>query len=357
MRIKKIVKQRIAYIDIIKFWGISFLLFEHTGNWTELGGVYNLIKIWICSFHMPLFFIAYGMAVTVTPIKEKSIKGVLAFVEKRFTGLIIPYLLWCCIYATNYGTDFFKGIIYGTNPSLGVAATNQVLWFLPAIFLATLLYQAMVELEERVIRKNGIVFWGAAMILCGAISVCMKHYRPALGWWFGLDIAFSGCVFMIAGNYLRKLLDKLYDTKNIVKLLLAILLLVLGGVCAWANEPQEFWVAIMALAIYGKKYIGFVATACISTFAIALISILTEKIRLLAWLGENSLIIMAVHYIIFPYTVSWCTTHLSSIYLKGHCLSNVLIPTANMLLTEIICIPIIFLICRYMPILKGKRKG
>lgn len=65
------MKSRVAYIDTLKFFGIFILLFEHTGNWTSLNGIYNPVKIWICSFHMPLFFIAYGMAL---PIKEKSKK-------------------------------------------------------------------------------------------------------------------------------------------------------------------------------------------------------------------------------------------------------------------------------------------
>ena len=52
---------RVTYIDILKCFGIFFLLFEHTGNWCSLEGYYTLIKVWICSFHMPLFFAAYGM--------------------------------------------------------------------------------------------------------------------------------------------------------------------------------------------------------------------------------------------------------------------------------------------------------
>ena len=35
------------YIDIVKFLGIFLLFIEHTGNWTELGGKYNYLKIWI----------------------------------------------------------------------------------------------------------------------------------------------------------------------------------------------------------------------------------------------------------------------------------------------------------------------
>lgn len=72
-------KKRIAYIDILKFLGIALLLFEHTGNWVQLGGIYNPIKVWICSFHMPLFFIAYGMVVRNCSFKVKNLNEVLVF--------------------------------------------------------------------------------------------------------------------------------------------------------------------------------------------------------------------------------------------------------------------------------------
>lgn len=349
-------KKRIAYIDILKFLGIALLLFEHTGNWAQLGGIYNPIKVWICSFHMPLFFIAYGMVVRNCSFKVKNLNEVLVFLEKRFVGLIIPYFLWCCIYTSNYGVDFFKGVAYGTNPSLGIAGTNQVLWFLPAIFLATLIYQLLLVLSTKINGRNVIVYWGVSMLLCGGISLLLKKFTPEWGWWFGLDIAFSGCVFMISGRYLRKIVDWLEQRNEKIVVLVAIVLLIIGVKCAWHNEPVESWVTIMACGIYGKNYILFILGACINTLAIALVGgAIAKKDRILAWIGENSLIIMAIHYIIFPYSINICNTYLSEIYWNQHCISNILIPLGNVIITCLVCIPIIFFVNRYMPILKGKR--
>lgn len=346
-------KKRIAYIDILKCFGIVILLFEHTGNWIELGGIYNPIKIWICSFHMPLFFIAYGMVVRNYAINDKGIKDLLVVVENRFVGLIIPYFLWCCIYAAGYGSDFFRGVLYGTNQSLGVAATNQVLWFLPAFFVAALVYQMLLALANRI--DGNIVYWIIAMTLCACISLFLKSYAPAWGWWFGLDIALTGCVFMIVGKYLRILVDW-FEKKNILLRLLAVVLLFFIGMkCAQYNVPSNSWVTIMAVGFYGKNYILFILNAIMNTFAMTLFAgIIANKTKMLAWLGENSLVIMAVHYIVFPYSLNICRTYLSNIYWNSHCASNILIPVGNVIITCLICIPIIWMVCRYMPILKGK---
>lgn len=67
-------KQRIEYIDCAKFICIFLLLVEHAGNWSDLsGGGYSALKLWICSFHMPLFFyrIWHGVKLQRTEILER----------------------------------------------------------------------------------------------------------------------------------------------------------------------------------------------------------------------------------------------------------------------------------------------
>ena len=100
--------KRLKYIDIVKFLGIFLLFIEHTGNWTELGGKYNYLKIWICSFHMPLFFIIYGMV--VSPKYLNGFKEWKSFFYKKVKSLLIPYLIWGMIYTHSIDTNFFKGM-------------------------------------------------------------------------------------------------------------------------------------------------------------------------------------------------------------------------------------------------------
>ena len=47
------IQSRISWIDIAKGYGILFVIFAHLGM--------GMIKGWIYTFHMPLFFFYLGM--------------------------------------------------------------------------------------------------------------------------------------------------------------------------------------------------------------------------------------------------------------------------------------------------------
>lgn len=292
-------KERLTYIDIAKFIGIFILLVEHTGNWTELTGHYLYLKKWICSFHMPLFFIVLG--IVISQRKSKDWKCFIKTIEKRIKSIIIPYVIWCFVYANGFGENFFLGMLYGTNPSLGTAGTNQVLWFLPVMFVSMVLYQIIIDVDCLIIKENSKkwnVLLGAEAVILTTASILAKSTRGSLGWVWGIDIAFMGCAFILYGVLAKKVLAVVLTKKWLVWCLLGLLLT--GGiVIALNNAPYENWVTIMALAMYGRNIPLFVIGALANTLAMVLIGFLLKKIRILAWLGENSLFIMAVHYILF----------------------------------------------------------
>lgn len=141
-------KERVDYIDTAKFLGILLLLIEHTGNWVDISSpIYDGLKLWICSSHIPLFFIIYGMVADKKDFYD--IHDFFVFLSKQIRALIVPYILWSMIYAKGYGINFFVGVIYGSNPALSYAGTNSVLWFLPTMFLSTVIYQCVLKLYDK----------------------------------------------------------------------------------------------------------------------------------------------------------------------------------------------------------------
>lgn len=346
MEDKEQSKGRITYIDIAKFFGIFLLLIEHTANWTELSGRYLYIKKWICSFHMPLFFIVLGLVISQKRID--NVKGWVRLLDKRVKALIIPYIIWCFIYAPSFDDDFFAGILYGTNPTLGQARTNQVLWFLPVMFISMILYQMIIDINYVLCKQNNItwnIYCLLEAIILTALSMMMKEVRGSTGWVWGIDIAYMGCAFILYGALLKELLNKLTTNKWSAFVSLCVFLLI-GIIIALNNAPDEYWITIMALAMYGHNIFLYIIGALCNTSAIVLLSSFLSKIRILSWLGENSLFIMACHYIIFPYTVKWSVT-----LLVGH---NIMIAFMNAMMTILICIPILYVVKKYAPILIGK---
>lgn len=232
---------------------------------------------------------------------------------------------------------------------MGAAKTNQVLWFLPVMFLSAIVYFSVNKIVQRANRFKNLLLICCA-VLCGIINVLLKKFHFNFGMIFGLDIAFTGTVFMIAGSYLRKISDIMLKYNKLLLLPISLILTVCGVLCAKINIPYDSWISIMALGIYGKSYIFYIFSAGISSFAMTLFSIICEKIRLFSWLGKNSLIIMAVHYIIFPLTVKL------SLYLTAgvRIAKNITLPLLNSLFTVALCIPVILFINKFAPVLNGK---
>lgn len=337
--------ERKKYIDIAKYIAIFMVMVEHTGLFADLGGAYTNLKIWICSCHMPAFFVLFGMVATAD--RTQGAEAFFCLVEKRFKSLIVPYFLWCMICASSLNGKLVLGSVYGTNPSLGYASTNMVLWFLPAMFCAAILFQICVNILSCAPEGKRRICCVAELVFCGLTSLLLKQIRPQIGIPFGMDIAFTGTVFMLAGYLIRGGIDgKVYHLPKEWIFLVGVISLVAGFVLAQYNPPTEIWASTMALACYGKSYPLYIISAVVSSVGIICISMLLERVRLFSWFGENTMPIMALHSTLFPYTVPMITHRLG-----GY-------PIAASFVNAIVCsamlLPIVFLIDKYAPVLKGK---
>ena len=293
--------ERIDYIDTAKFLGIVALLIEHTGNWIEISGpIYDTLKIWICSYHMPLFFVMYGMVVRK---QVDSIHSFLIFLNKQIKALIVPYVLWTMIYSEGYGKNFFLGVIYGSNPSLSYAGTNAVLWFLPTMFFSTIIYQFVLGFIEKRREKKLIIAFVLMMCILfakleGNIADNISFRLP-----WGIDIAFLGVTFMILGKYLcLPFLKRIMERK--CESICIVILAVCGYVFSLVNKPiaGNYSCSVMALGVYGKSIVLFIVGAMINVCSLLLISNLL-RFNLWQYLGRHSLFMMAMHYIVFPYSI------------------------------------------------------
>lgn len=75
-------KERIAWLDYAKGLGIILVIYGHAI-------CPNSMNVWLCSFHMPLFFILSGF--TFPSYNKYSFKE---FAVKKFKSVIIPYFVF-----------------------------------------------------------------------------------------------------------------------------------------------------------------------------------------------------------------------------------------------------------------------
>ena len=92
LRIETYMKNRVTYLDLAKGIGIILVVLGHMEN------ISSELRIWISSFHMPLFFVISGMLLALKGADKPIINDVKSgdemkiFVVKTARGLLVPYL-------------------------------------------------------------------------------------------------------------------------------------------------------------------------------------------------------------------------------------------------------------------------
>ena len=213
--------------------------------------------------------------------------------------------------------------------------------------MSTLFYQFVLNfLNDKTNRAayTRLCIWIIALIVLA--QLCRKVGGIRFPW--GIDIALLGTVFMLVGHYgIRQVLScSLQDAKR--SFLLFLLCSLVGVVLSYVNKPLDgpYPVTVMAIAEYGKNIVVFVLGAVASTTVILLVSS-HIKGRWISYLGQHTLVIMAVHYILFPYTL-----FLAKIVFGG--ISSILTALLNAVFVTALCVPISMLTDRFCPCLNGK---
>lgn len=81
--------ERVEFLDVIKGFGILLLLLSHS-----ISGE-SLLKTWIFSFHMPLFFWCSGYLIAIKYPNGKELQGKLGrLLAKKALSILIPYIVF-----------------------------------------------------------------------------------------------------------------------------------------------------------------------------------------------------------------------------------------------------------------------
>lgn len=158
-----ISKKRIVWIDIAKALGIFLVIMGHTG-------FPILIRCWIYSFHMPLFFFISGLWFKELEIREN--------IKKKFKSYLIPFYGYSLIFlAINY--ILFRDKLQLQNSLLDIAVgkgSYPILWFLFALFFVENIYLIVYKIAKKSVGKVFFASLVLAMIGCIANSLDIPNY-------------------------------------------------------------------------------------------------------------------------------------------------------------------------------------
>lgn len=294
-------KKRIDYLDMVKGIGIFLVVLGHMED------ISTITRVWISSFHMPLFFIVSGLIMAITNEPDKDIT---VSIKKKWQGIIIPYMWFSlgyffidilnCWVVKNID---FRTFIVDTISSVTFYGMS-VLWFLPALFIASI---GFLLLKKRFPDKIILILLIAIAVISYVIKLQVEKvyaaYADSLLITSLINIvyiflrAFVAMCFVGYAYYIRRGYELLISKDKWLKLfssklfcLGAGIVLMAVNIClAMINECVDLHNIIL-----NNVPIYFIA-AFAGTYGIILICKGIPSIKLIMYYGRNSLIVMAVH--------------------------------------------------------------
>lgn len=346
--------KRLDYIDMAKGIGIILVVLGHI-IYTE-----ESIRVWISSFHMPLFFLIAGIVMAIK--NESNID-----IRKKFKSLIIPYMWFSLIdFIIDIGNVLLGKIdisVFITNLISSVTFYGKsVLWFLTALFLSEVYFSLILRQKSIIIQIVTIILiviisilfkdylnllnerYSSSLLICTAINIVRTFIRA------GVVLPFLGFGYYIWGYLSNKFstFSSTDDNKiNIIEIIISIILLGSGYVVAIKN-----WSVDTNNMILGNPILYYLG-GFLGSFGIVILCKNLPSIRILKYLGRNSLIIMATHLDCY---ILWAGLTIS-LFVFGFIPSIPLLVVMTVAITLLLnCIPI-ELINRYFPFIIGKKKN
>lgn len=283
----EIKKSRLDYFDAAKGLAIIAVILGHC----NLG----LVNSFVYSFHLPLFFIISGyFSNPCTTISH--------FTKKRFKQLIVPYLISSGIIVMMYTVDSyvhagywpsrtaFKNIViatlyasggevrlpWGNIPSIGA------IWFLPAIFIAQIIWRYALSKKYPFLLMLVIAFIG---------------YYSSKTIWLPLSIqaGMTCCVFIFVGSFIR---SRNIDFSSYSRSDAACTLVCLAVWCINVIFFPHFYLVNNHMQGGALNMIGGVcASLLIIKFCPFIQQLSCSLYSFLKWCGIHSLIILCCHNI------------------------------------------------------------
>ena len=317
------MRERINYIDYTKGIAILFVIFGHV----YCG--HNVATNWIYSFHIPLFFIVSGFLLNFS--KSKDTKKIIL---KKLKLLMVPYLLFSLINIVgNYlinglSTIVLKSDVFNTITLFGIGA----LWFLPVLFIVELIFL----FNKNIINKNinKILFYLSIITIISVFILISKgNYNTIIGKFTVVFVRVVVAIFFSnIGYYSYRFINKI----NLKAYQIITLTLVSIGFSS-LNGHVDLW------GIQFNNIFLYVFNSITGSLTIIFMMKKVNRSKVLDFLGQNTLIIMATHQLIIKFILE------SSLGIK----LNKFIILCLVLAIEY---PIIKIINRYLPFMLGKKR-
>ena len=343
------VNKRIAWIDIARGLAMIAIVFGHTvgmGAW----------RIWVYSFHVPLFFVLSGMTFHI----KESFQ---MFCLNKAKRLLVPYYcfglisIFVFVVGGNFAADVLGrtdidtslvinifGLLYG-NGKNGMMDFNLPLWFLPCLFVVYLLSFCVMKLESLVRYKTVVRICILALTVGTSFAVSQLDSVIALP--FSAENAVAVSPFFYLGVLIGRI--RLNESNRFAMITAGAASLAIGAVIAMINARNGI-VDYVDTAF--RSYPLFFSAAVLQSFGLIMILSQIRSSMFLERVGRNTMPILVMHK--FP--VVLLQVLLTNISLFGVAvLDNPLVALLLSIVVILMCLTVNQLISRWIPWIFGMK--
>ena len=299
-------ENRLNYIDFARGIGIILVILGHISYLSEAS------RIFIVSFHMPLFFVISGLLIYMKKEEERDLGDT---VKRKAKRMMVPYYIYSAVGILIYIVYY---LLTGRDGGIPTVISDivetltlygySVMWFLPAIFGAEILFIWLLK-KTRIPLVLTVILTAIAMVLNvfleqanavhGQQSVFSVFHLIAV-----MLLRIPVCAsFTAAGYYISKAWDKTgslgpgrFSKLTIpADIFIGVDLLILTWVISRINSVTD-----LHYLIFNNVFFYYIA-AIAGSFGVLLLgkalegAMDTPPLKLIRYFGKNSLIIMVTH--------------------------------------------------------------
>lgn len=277
------MQERIHWIDVLKGIGILLVALSHQQS---------PLKLYIFSFHMPLFFFISGFVYhrhRQTPLGRYVKRRAQTIAAPYFYFSLLTWPFWVLVgrrygHDAHYQVSNFKpllGTLYGNGHGQWMLH-NIPLWFLACLFTTSVLF-ALIYRAGKTNRRLAL-----SLVLLSVLGYLDSLYMPVrLPWAF--DVALTATVFYGAGFLFCALRPTGFTVGRAGGAGWLVLSLGVVALCTWLNTRVD-----MNTNRYGNVFLFYLG-AFGGIAGCAALAMWIGKSTVLEYLGRNSLIIFAFH--------------------------------------------------------------
>lgn len=331
-------KKRLDYLDYTRAIGILLIVMQHAFQYFR---VFYKIVTYINTFHVTIFFVISGYIAGVRHEEDLSLRKVII---NRSKSLLIPYIVFSCINTFLKFTVLeiqgylTKEIIRQEMAEFFITG-NGTVWFLTTLFLIEIIFYCLRGKYENIIYIVTGVIWGGILFLVSQSSNPLEIV---------LRRTMVGYTFFIGGYFLGRYIIQIVKVNFIT-----VIVLMGTGFMIWRKSNCEVsYFSGMFKGIIPAVLINICSVSGILMFMYLLDGRMVRRLKLLSYIGRNSLIIMLVHPILLM-----CYIYPFGEKIAGY--SEGMQKVAGMILYFVLIIleiPAIELINKYVPFIIGKKK-